>query len=325
MTLLNDLLDLSRIEAGQMEISPIEAGLREELRRIEMLFRSMAEERGLQLRFDFAEDIPERLIFDPVRVRQCVGNLVSNAIKFTDAGSVRVSAYLARPGLLRIDVADTGVGLDEAALQRIFQAFVQARAEETEHTSGTGLGLTICRQLARQMGGDVTARSAPGEGSVFSITLRVKDVETGIAGDQNVSIECWLRGLEVLVVDDIGTNAFVMRGLMENAGASVRVAENGQQALDLLEEKQSDLVLLDLQMPVMDGWQATRAIREGPNSDSMIIAVSAHMQDDDRDKCLDAGMDGLLLKPITPDALFSEIGAVRVRRLREAALRANVA
>ena len=318
MTLLNDLLDLSRTEAGQMEIAPVQASLAAELRQIQCLFAPMAAEKGIAFTIEIAPDIPETLIFDPVRLRQCVGNLVSNAIKFTQTGRVRVSAERPEPGQLRVIVEDSGPGLSAEEQARIFDAFVQASARTAQNHGGSGLGLTICRQLTQLMGGGVAVSSVPGEGSVFTLAIRVEEpvrsgaAEHGRADAHTVLPEQWLDGRQVIVVDDVATNRMVLGALLERTGAQVRLAEGGAEALAMHHATRADLVLLDLQMPEIDGFETARRLRAGPGGDVPVIAISAHAQPEDRDACMSAGMDGLMLKPIELRALYSEIARLDI-------------
>lgn len=313
MTLLNDLLDLSRVEAGQMQVAPVRASLQAELRQIQFLFAPMAAEKGIAFQIELDPHIPETLIFDPVRLRQCVGNLVSNAIKFTQTGRVRVQALQPSPGQLVVSVEDSGLGLSADEQAQIFDAFVQASARTAQSHGGSGLGLTICRQLAQLMGGDVTVRSTLGIGSVFTLSIQVDEPELNVSTDADTVAdgcmlpEQWLEGREVLVVDDVATNRLVLGSLLERTGALVRLAEGGAEALDMHATKPADLVLLDLQMPEMDGFETARRLRTSPRGEVPVIAISAHAHSEDREACFAAGMDGLMLKPIELRALYSEI------------------
>lgn len=313
MTLLNDLLDLSRSEAGQMEVNPVPASPANELRQIQLLFAPVAAEKAVTFRVEMAGDLPDQLILDPVRLRQCVGNLVSNAIKFTTEGHVVVRATMHTADRLEIAVEDTGPGLSPAEQARVFDAFAQANATTGQNHGGSGLGLTICRQLAQLMGGDVTLRSTPGAGSVFLLSLSVAQVRNGgadgahMGSGQSHPPEEWLDGCDVLVVDDVATNRLVLAALLERAGAVVRQAAGGAEAVEAHRQAPADLVLLDLQMPEMDGFETAGHLRAGPVGNVPIIAISAHAQPEDRKACVAARMNGLMLKPIELRALYSEI------------------
>ncbi|MFK7944757.1 MAG: ATP-binding protein [Paracoccaceae bacterium] len=316
MTLLNDLLDLSRAEAGHLEIAPVRANLAAELRQIQLLFAPLAAEKGLEFEVVLDPGIPETLTFDPVRVRQCASNLISNAIKFTKEGSVRVCCRFRRPGALSISVTDTGPGLTAEEQTRVFEAFTQASATTAQHHGGSGLGLNICRQLADLMGGEVTLSSSAGAGCVFELVILAEEpeqesaTEAGAPASTGLTPERWLNGRNVLVVDDVATNRLVLGTLLERTGARVQLADSGSAALQAHLETPADLILLDLQMPDMDGFETARRIRASQNADVPVIAISAHAHYDDRLGCIDAGMDGLMLKPIELRTLFSEIARI---------------
>lgn len=317
MTLLNDLLDLSRAEVGQMEIAPIRANLAAELRQIQLLFAPLAAEKCLKFEVVLDPEIPNTLIFDPVRLRQCVSNLISNAIKFTKDGYVRLHATYTNSGELSISVADSGPGLSIEEQTRIFEAFTQANANTAQQYGGSGLGLSICRQLANLMGGRVTVSSSPGTGCVFMLVISAEaaeqttSIETLTATSPDVPPELWLNGRDVLVVDDVATNRLVLGALLERSGARVRLAESGHAALQAHLDTPADLVLLDLQMPDMDGFETARQIRASPHGRVPVIATSAQAQSEERFACIEAGMDGLMLKPIELRTLFSEIARLR--------------
>ena len=328
MAIINDVLDLSKIEAGKMDIAPIEGDLRHALGRLRKLFLVNAEEKGLQFDLDLAPEIPSALIFDPVRVRQCVSNLISNAIKFTSEGHVKVAATYVAQGAngpqVRISISDTGIGLTPDDEKRLFDPFVQSDASIARTYGGTGLGLTISRQLARKMGGDIAVSSMKGQGSTFILTFDVglpaSKEETADKSDpatehtqKNSTLtapkKTSLRGRKILLVDDNEINRKVASLFLAPHGLVVTEAENGKMALERLHEQEFDLVLMDAHMPVMDGPQAFQAIRQSGESwrDIPVIALTADAMREDRERYLAMGMNGHVAKPIDPDALEQSI------------------
>ena len=322
MAILNDVLDLSKIEAGKMEIAPVEGDLRHSLERLRKLFLSNANDKGLHLSFQAAPTIPDALVFDPVRVRQCLSNLVSNAIKFTHMGSITLSAdYVTKPRpQVSITVADTGIGLTPDEQNRLFDPFEQSDKSTARLYGGTGLGLTISRQLANKMGGDITVSSQKGQGSTFTLTfdVDVPDRATAPARSMNSraapsspdtngigSTAISLSGRKILLVDDNEINRKVASLFLAAMGVEIIEAENGKMALDRLHEETVDLVLMDVHMPVMDGPQALKAIRQSGQSwkNIPVIALTADAMREDREYYLSLGMDGHVAKPINPEEL----------------------
>jgi signal transduction histidine kinase/CheY-like chemotaxis protein len=319
MAILNDVLDLSKIEAGRLDVSPVDGSLLHTMKHVHKLFLPRAEEKGIALTLT-ADALPaERLCYDPVRVRQCVSNLVSNAVKFTREGRVdiNVSALPVRDGRTRVSicVSDTGLGMGQETLNRLFEAFTQADASTTRQYGGTGLGLAISRRLARLMGGDILATSTRGRGSVFTFTF-LADAARGdgaaVLPEQRATPGrvSRLRGARVLLTDDNAINRQVARLFLQPQGALLTEACNGREALDLLAAQPFDLVLLDVHMPVMDGAEAIRQIRAsaGPWRDVPVIALTADAMSGDRERLMALGMSGYVSKPIDQSELLSEIG-----------------
>ena len=312
MALLNDVLDISKIEAGKLEIARIDGQLGLTIERVRQLFLHRAEERGLKLTLDVTQDLPAVLNYDPIRVRQCVANLLSNAIKFTEAGSIRcrIGAEQRAGGdwLVRISVSDTGIGMDTETQSRLFGAFTQADASITRRFGGTGLGLAITRQLARLMGGDVDVESAPGEGSTFHLTFAAEAgvLKTPEPAEEAVDAsadEARLRtvmGARVLLVDDNPVNRQVVKLFTAQLMPTFVEATNGEEALARLNEEAFDLVLLDVHMPVMDGKEAIKRIRASGQAwkDIPVIALTADAMSGDRERYLGMGMSDYISKPI---------------------------
>jgi len=312
MALLNDVLDISKIEAGKLEIAKIDGDLRLTVERVRQLFLSRAAERGVSVNVEIDGDVPPLLRYDPVRVRQCVSNLLSNAIKFTETGGVTIKLAVkpraSGAWLVSITVTDTGIGMDEITLSRLFGAFAQADASITRRFGGTGLGLAITRQLARLMGGDVRADSLPGQGSTFHLWLLAESAAgRGAVAPLGVSAtespgqgSRSLMGARVLLVDDNAVNRQVVSLFLAELAPQIVEAVNGQQALERLAERPFDIVLLDVHMPVMDGRETIRRIRASgqPWSNIPVIALTADAMSGDRERYLGMGMDDYISKPI---------------------------
>jgi signal transduction histidine kinase/ActR/RegA family two-component response regulator len=322
MALLNDVLDLSKIEAGMLRIEPRDGNLRDTFFYVQKLFWGRAQEKCIALNVEVDRSAPDQVRFDHIRVRQCVSNLVSNAIKFTDAGSITIAVHCDGVGerefIIRVDVTDTGIGISEEEVGRLFSEFSQADASTTRKYGGTGLGLAITRKLARLMGGDATVVTTPGAGSTFTLAVRAFAPSSNTASAPAQQERCssaTLYGLRVLLVDDNAVNRHVARLLLAPTGVIVAEATNGQEALDRLGEQPFDLVLLDVHMPVMNGTDAIKHIRaaEAGWRDIPVIALTADAMSGDRERLLSMGMTGYASKPIDQAALINEIRRVMDR------------
>jgi signal transduction histidine kinase/ActR/RegA family two-component response regulator len=330
MTIVNDVLDLSKIESGRMDIFPVDSRLAEVIESCCRLFKPEAREKGIDLNVIVDPSVPDRLSFDATRIRQCLCNLVSNATKFTDHGkvSIRASGAKEAEGKTRISVtvADTGPGIDSKMQDRLFQAFAQADQSTKRRHSGTGLGLTISRDLARLMGGDIVVKSRPGAGAEFTLSFvaaparhpapKPRPQQAASAAlaakestDQRASR---IRGARVLLTDDNAINRQVARLFLQPQGAVITEAGNGREALDLLEKQAFDLVLLDCNMPVMDGMEAIVRIRSSgaPWATLPVIALTANAMSGDRERLLALGMSGYVSKPVDRLELYAEIERV---------------
>jgi PAS domain S-box-containing protein len=317
MSLLNDVLDLSKIEAGKLEIVSVDEDFVQAMSRTRKLFQSQAEEKGLELTMMVDEAFPKRLRFDPVRVRQCVSNLLSNAIKFTAAGSVEVAmSARAMPdggSLVSVRIMDTGIGMSEEAVGRLFGVFEQADSSTTRRFGGSGLGLFISRQLARMMGGDIVVESREGKGSTFTLTFMAQDSAaaqpTATEAPQAARARGSLRGVKVLLTDDNAINRQVIRLFLAPHGCEITEAANGEEALDKLSSQPFDIVLLDVHMPVMDGKEAVQRIRASSDSWSKlpVIALTADAMSGDRERYLALGMTDYVAKPVDQRELISKL------------------
>ena len=312
MALLNDVLDISKIEAGKLEIACVNGKLDQTIDRMRHLFLSRAEERGLWIKVEPIGEVPATMLYDPIRVRQCVGNLLSNAIKFTERGGVtiRYGATPRREGGWRVDisVSDTGIGMDEETAARLFAAFTQADATISRRFGGTGLGLAITRQLSRLMGGDVQVESTPGDGSTFNLSFDAGPPQAGQVAEREDTLsdpveeakQTTVMGARVLLVDDNPVNRQVVRLFTTQLAPKIVEAANGEEALARLAEQPFDIVLLDVHMPVMDGRETIKRIRasDQPWRDIPVIALTADAMSGDRERYIGMGMSDYISKPI---------------------------
>ncbi|TVR64995.1 MAG: response regulator, partial [Candidatus Competibacteraceae bacterium] len=329
LAIINDILDFSKIEAGHLVLENVDFDLRELVEDTAALFAERAHGKGLELLVDIAPRLPARLHGDPVRLRQILVNLLGNAIKFTERGEVIVRLTLLdqreAATTLRIAVSDTGIGIAPDVRDRIFEVFAQADSSTTRRYGGTGLGLAIARKLARLMGGEIGVESVPGAGSTFSFTAPLGcpavEIAPAIEGGRDGSSDpasrragpaasSWTPGVRpsrILVVEDNPVNQEVAIAILESLGCQAEVAGNGQEAVEAVAKTHYDLILMDCQMPVMDGFAATAAIRrrerEQGRNPLPIIALTANVMKGFREQCLAAGMDEYLSKPFQPEQL----------------------
>jgi PAS domain S-box-containing protein len=303
LTLINDILDFSRLEAGKVDIEGIPCELRRLAREVMAMVRPKADEKGLVFTCTTTDDLPEGIVTDPVRLRQILLNLLSNAVKFTDQGFVSLQLTWKSDRLIA-SVRDSGIGMDSETVAKLFQPFSQADASMARRFGGTGLGLAISRRLASLMGGTLTVTSSLGQGSVFTLDLPAMPCVPEI--HQTRVIPTVNRARTILLVEDNPVNQTVATCMLKRLGHSVEIAEDGQVALDRLQSSGIDLVLMDCQMPVMDGYEVTRRLRDQGKT-VPIVAMTANAQDGDREACLEAGMDDYVSKPISLEALAEVI------------------
>ncbi len=336
LQVVNDILDFSKLEAGRVRLDIRPVSPRDVIAQVVSMFGIRARDKGIRLESEIAPNVPERILTDPLRLRQIIANLTDNAIKFTQQGFVRIEADFAADGnhapKLCLRVRDTGVGMTEEQLGRLFQPFNQAEADTARKYGGTGLGLVICRRLGRLLGGDVWAESKPGQGTVFHVQVageiakaessaaevddrpndaeQAADVEDGIAPHGEASAP-----VRVLLAEDSPENQRLIRRLLERGGASVTTVENGRRAVDAVvpsargdaqAASDFDLVLMDVEMPEMDGPSAVRALRQA-GCKLPIIALTAHSDPELLRGFVDAGYTGCLVKPVTSAELWREI------------------
>jgi signal transduction histidine kinase/CheY-like chemotaxis protein len=321
LEILRDILDFSKIEAGRIELDPVPISIAALMEEAVQPLEMVAERKGVEVRRSTLDNVPLMLIGDPVRLRQVLLNLVSNAIKFTKDGSIEVCASLdgtsGDSAMVRFTVKDSGIGLTEAQQRVIFEPFRQADGSTTRHYGGIGLGLSISRRLVELMGGEIGVISAPKEGSTFWFTARLGTMDTeekpALASFAAAVGTTSARPLRILVAEDNAVNQRVVKTLLERRGHSVALADTGVVALQKAEQEQFDVILMDVQMPEMDGLTAIKFLREEDARRGVhtpVVVLTAHAMQGDRERFLAAGADGYVTKPIQIEQLQAEIGAV---------------
>lgn len=328
MVIINDILDFSKIEAGKVALEKMPFNIRDQLEGTVALLNPKLAEKHLTLEYHVEDNVPVNLIGDPARWRQVMLNLLGNAVKFTENGgiSIEVSCFGESNGAvaLQFSVADSGIGIPKDKIEKLFDRFEQADSSITRQYGGTGLGLSIAQKLVEMMGGSITVQSKEGEGSTFVFTV-VFEVEESSSAQASVvndktpvgaalpvtsessvnATKTLTEGIRVLLVEDNPVNRFLAVEILKPKGFNIIEAEHGQAAIAVLAQEQVDLVLMDMQMPVLDGISATRNIRKNPAwKDIPIIAMTANAMSGDRERCLKAGMNDYVAKPIDPDVLF---------------------
>lgn len=312
LEILNTVLDLSKIEAGKLALENTPISVEQTIANVVSIIGERARDKGLELRFE-GDDLPRHLLGDATRLQQALLNYAANAVKFTDRGHITLRARIAGEApeavTIRFEVEDTGIGIPLEAQSRLFNSFNQADSSTTRKYGGTGLGLSITKKLAELMGGEVGVASVPGKGSNFWFTARLvrttpetRQIATR-PGESQLRDLC--RGARVLLVEDEMVNCMVAEEMLRIAGIKVSVAEDGLQALELARDNEYDAILMDMQMPNMDGLEATRRILELPERRNVtIVAMTANAFAEDRQRCFAAGMKDFIAKPISPEALF---------------------
>jgi signal transduction histidine kinase/DNA-binding response OmpR family regulator len=313
IVLINDILDLAKVDAGKMTFEQIPFKLAASVSAMVNLFETKIQEKNLSLVMDYDSRIPEVLMGDPVRLHQIILNLVSNAVKFTSEGSITVGVRMLvqdkEKVILEFAVTDTGIGIEEAKLGTVFDNFQQATSGTSRLYGGTGLGLAIVKNLVEPQGGTIHVKSRVGVGSTFSFilsfnkTLEKADADLGLY----IELEAGFKDVRILVVEDIALNQLLMKTLLEDFGFQMEVASNGRIAVEKLRTTRYDIVLMDLQMPVMNGFEATEYIRNELKLTVPIIALTADVTTVDVEKCKTVGMNDYISKPIDDKLLYSKI------------------
>jgi signal transduction histidine kinase/FixJ family two-component response regulator len=324
LALLNGILDLSRIEAGKLTFELVPFDPRQLMAEAVQLMEPSARAKGLYLRADGAADVPKQVVGDPLRVRQVLVNLLGNAVKFTESGGVEARIRADAPGKeLVFTVRDTGIGVPLNKQETIFAAFSQADGSISRKYGGTGLGLAISSKLVHMMGGAMRIESQPGDGATFEFVVPFQSAPGGTEAGSALAVEPGpLRVLRILLAEDNIVNQKVAKRLLEMSGHSVLAVANGKEALAAIQKESFDVVLMDIQMPEMDGFEATARIRASEANQSFhlpILALTAHAMSGDRERCLSAGMDGYVSKPLQTSELLQALAVVTAFSRAEAA------
>jgi len=327
LEIINDILDFSKIEAGQLKMESINFSLDEALEQLINMLGMRIEEKGLKLLLDIDESVPRSLVGDPLRLKQILINLTSNALKFTTKGSIQIKIELieqkAEQVKLRFSITDTGIGISADTIPYLFDTFTQADASTTRKFGGTGLGLAICKHLTKMMGGELSVESQVDKGSRFIFTgvFGVGQTEKNVLPAKKPLQTKALQGARILLVEDNLINQQVAREIMESVGLVLDIANNGEEAVAAVNTVQFEAVLMDIQMPIMDGYKATRLIRE-KQRELPIIAMTAHAMSGDKEKCLIVGMNDYITKPIDEAVLLHTLGKwIALRELRPMTLK----
>jgi signal transduction histidine kinase/BarA-like signal transduction histidine kinase len=316
LVIVNDILDLSKIDAGKITFEAIDFNIYTLINSIIRLFKVRAEEKGLLLESNISKSIPEVLVGDPVRLNQIVTNLIGNAIKFTEEGYVRLSveqqSQTADTVMLLFTVQDTGIGIPADKMSMIFESFTQANSDTTRKYGGTGLGLAITKKLVEHQGGSIWVMSRIHEGSSFQFKLTFKKPDPSYPAEitsKTTEKTTSLRKIRVLIVEDNEVNQLITDKIMKDRGFEAEIAEDGKAAILKLQENHYDIILMDIQMPQMDGYEAIQYIRQnmGIKSAIPIIALTAHATTEEVEKCYFAGANDYISKPFKPDELISKI------------------
>ncbi len=315
--IINDILDYSKLASQNLVLEYKQMDMKELLSDVQVLMEAEARDKKLKLVLDYPANQPHHFLGDATRIRQMVFNLVSNAIKFTEFGQVEIKCQVIKDGdenLVQISVKDTGIGIPQHRLNAIFDHFEQADSSNTRKYDGTGLGLSISHQLATMMGGGITVESTEGQGSLFTASMRLKKIAMPAEAKSDVSENLPDFGFKALVVEDNKFNQVVVLNLLKKIGISCEVAENGQQALEIISKSDFDLVFMDIRMPIMNGYEATEAIRSRNDqiSEIPILALTGEATESDVAKCLEAGMNLHLSKPVRLALLVESIHSLGI-------------
>ncbi|HLF45485.1 MAG TPA: ATP-binding protein [Chitinophagaceae bacterium] len=312
IVLINDILDLAKVDAGKMTFEQTPFKMEVSISAMLHMFEPKIQEKNLKLIKEYDKRIPKVLVGDPVRLHQIILNLISNAVKFTSKGKITVSIRLLSEDekivTLEFVVADTGIGIAEDKMDRIFENFQQASSRTSRLYGGTGLGLSIVKQLVEPQGGSIQVKSKIDEGSVFSFTLNFQKTNLEIeTKEEEMEFDTEVKNIKVLVVEDIALNQLLMKTLLEDFGFEQDIAENGKVAIEKLQSTTYDIILMDLQMPELNGFEATEYIRNKMKSKIPIIALTADVTTVDLAKCKAVGMNDYIAKPVDERILYSKI------------------
>ena len=328
LKLIDDILDFSKIQAGKLEIHPRPSSIRIELASLEHIFRNQAETKGLNLQLDVSPNVPNSVVIDPDRFKQIVINLLGNAIKFTEKGEVGAKIdYIdhgsSDSGKIIVSVVDSGIGISEENKERIFESLIQGSAGINRDYGGTGLGLSISNQLIELMDGELEMESELGKGTSFQITIPAqvsKDLIDPMSARTTRKIkQCKARKpISILLAEDNPLNQIYSLNILEKAGHRVTVVENGADAVSAFKAEPFDLVLMDIQMPIVDGEQATQEIREIDKDEKVpIVALTANVMREAKNRYLEIGMNSVLIKPFTQEDLLDLVDNLMVKPIQQ--------
>ena len=323
LIIINDILDLSKIEAGKINFETIDFDLAEQIKSVYTTIKLNADEKGLALKYTIADDVPVKIIGDPYRLNQILLNLAGNAIKFTESGSVLINVSTMERSddhvKIKFEIKDSGIGIAQDKLDYIFNMFTQESSSTTRKFGGTGLGLAICKKLVELQGGTIYVESETGKGSAFSFILNygIQQIDT-INEQTEIPVDyhtAQLKNISILLAEDNEFNQMVAVDSIQDAieGVQIDLAKNGKEAVEMVKQKQYDLVLMDIQMPEMDGHEATRIIRKNPDAkinSIPIIAITASVIKAEVDKCFESGMNEFVGKPFSTEELLDKISKV---------------
>lgn len=314
--ILDDVLLLSKINAEKLKLNPSAVSVSKVVRDVQLLFHTMLKEKGLMLRVEMPKDILQCMYLDENRLKQILNNLISNAIKFTQEGSITLrvgySEKSENSGILNVEVEDTGIGIEKNEIDRIFDSFVQIDNSLSKQVSGTGLGLAICKKIVNQMGGEISITSEPEKGTKVCFDILVEKTteckeEKYIEKEKASQIQF---GLNVLVAEDVVTNQKVIKLILEKHGCKIKIVENGQQVIDEAINNKYDLVLMDIQMPIIDGVTATKAIKEQMQDAPKIVALSANVNEKNIEQLKAIGFDDCIAKPIDMNKISEMLATI---------------
>jgi CheY-like chemotaxis protein len=312
IVLINDILDLAKVDAGKMSFEKTPFKLHLSIKAMLHLFETKIQEKNLKLVINYDSKIPEVLVGDPVRLHQIILNLVSNAVKFTQKGTITVSVSLVNQSkevaTIQFAVTDTGIGIRKNEIKKIFENFQQATSETSRLFGGTGLGLAIVKQLVEAQNGNITVKSTVDIGSTFSFVLTFnKTTFDAVLEPEILELNTDVKNTKILVAEDMELNQLLMKTLLDDFGFECEIASNGKIAIEKLKEKKYDIVLMDLQMPEMNGFETTLYIREKMKLDIPIIALTADVTTVDVEKCKEVGMNDYISKPVDERLLYSKL------------------
>lgn len=318
--LINDILDLAKVDSGQLTFEETPFKIKTSIGAMLHLFELKIQEKNLKLKKEYDANIPNVLVGDPMRFHQIILNLLSNAVKFTNEGEIKVSATLLNQDQNKVtilfSVKDTGIGIDKSKVEKVFQNFQQASSCTSRIYGGTGLGLAIVKKLVESQGGDIFVTSEIGIGSNFSFSLSfLKTDQSALPLEEIIELDQEMNSIRVLVVEDIALNQLLMKTVLDEFGFDCEIASNGSIAIEKLQSSEFDIILMDLQMPVMNGFETTKFIRKNMNSNIPIIALTADVTTDDIKRCTKVGMDDYLAKPVDDKLLYSKIVSILKNRM----------